>query len=286
MCVIIGEEIEIRVANTSIFARINSMLEQVLVYSMQVFTDKPSALVLPIPIEQGLGEKALSFIDLSGYRTFFDDLHQACQPIITDLEASADCGSIETDIMTTLKVHSVGDYEASFVPSRNGFSRLDNRFQLDGDLWDAMPDYSDYGFAVFQLKSSTAKDIYHEGKMVHPMAFIFKTRNPDNVFFPTVHVHDRFFHQKAYFDHSLYTQLPDKALSRLSYLDRMIHSPFNLINQREKEIIELNSPYIRASANPAKNHMDIKKANGVIESEQLLYGLDVHGFYTNQDFWL
>ncbi len=91
-------------------------------------------------------------------------------------------------------------YVASFVPSVADFVRLDPRFRLPEVLFDAVPHYADYGFAVFQLAP---------GKVtVHPMALRFPTRDPDRLFFPTVHVHDGRFHAKAKFDHALYFQTP------------------------------------------------------------------------------
>jgi hypothetical protein len=46
---------------------------------------------------------------------------------------------------------------------------------------------------------------------VHPMAMTFPTRDPDRLFFPTVHVHDGRFHDTAKFDHALYFQRPSSA---------------------------------------------------------------------------
>ena len=40
----------------------------------------------------------------------------------------------------------------------------------------------------------------------HPMAFEFPRRDPDTLFFPTVHVHDGRVHAEARFDHSLFWQ--------------------------------------------------------------------------------
>jgi hypothetical protein len=99
-----------------------------------------------------------------------------------------------------LEVHAVGSFVASYVPTRGDFDRLDPRFRVPDVLFDAVPRYADYGFAVFQLAP---------GKVtVHPMALTFPTRAPDRLFFPTVHVHDGSFHSRARFDHALYFQTP------------------------------------------------------------------------------
>lgn len=81
-----------------------------------------------------------------------------------------------------LRVHEVGSFEASFVPSLADFSRLDARFRLPDGLWEGLPIYADYGFAVFKLKAGERK--------VHPMAFEFASRDRRQLFFPTVHIHD------------------------------------------------------------------------------------------------
>ena len=46
---------------------------------------------------------------------------------------------------------------------------------------------------------------------VHPMAFLFPTRAPERLFFPTVHVHDGDVHQEAKFDHTLYCQVSHRG---------------------------------------------------------------------------
>lgn len=100
-----------------------------------------------------------------------------------------------------LVVHSVGSFEASYVPTRADFSRLDRRFHLPEEVWDGLPRYADWGFAVFKLKKGKAKRI-------HPMAFRFPTRDPRRIFFPTIHVHDGELKATASFDHALYFQPP------------------------------------------------------------------------------
>lgn len=64
----------------------------------------------------------------------------------------------------------------------------------------AVPAYADHGFAVFQLKPGDVT--------IHPMGLVFPTRAPDQLFFPTVHLHDGRFHATAKFDHALYFQHP------------------------------------------------------------------------------
>ena len=139
----------------------------------------------------------------------------------------------------TLEVHNVGDYEASFVPTIADFSRLDARFKLPDKTWSQIPEYADYGFAVFKLNQSVMQPATgfqmprlpersnpsmrrtmsqrgpvsnQEDHEFHPMAFSFPTRMPDAVFFPTVHIHDGEVHESEEFDHTLYLQ-PHPAIA-------------------------------------------------------------------------
>jgi hypothetical protein len=105
-----------------------------------------------------------------------------------------------------LEVHEVGDFEASFVPRAFDFERLDARFRLPRAVWDALPAYADWGFAVFKLRNKTRRKKHAPPAEFHPMAFVFPRRDPSALFFPTVHVHDGAVHPSAKFDHALYAQ--------------------------------------------------------------------------------
>ncbi len=65
------------VANTRIFARSCAAGHQVLVYSMTMDADDELAMILPLPVKSGIGELDVSFIDLSAYADFFEDLEKA-----------------------------------------------------------------------------------------------------------------------------------------------------------------------------------------------------------------
>jgi len=103
----------------------------------------------------------------------------------------------------TASIDCLGAFDASFVPSADDFDRLDPRFRLPSGVRDALPQYADYGFAVFKLRD-TAGAV----KGAHPMAFEFETRMPQALFLPTVHVHDGSLHAAARFDHIAYLQGP------------------------------------------------------------------------------
>lgn len=155
------------------------------------------AMVLPVPVKPGSGEKAMHFYDFSGYRSVFSDLGQ----MFPEMSYRGDpFGAVPAAGAPpqTLEVHSVGAYDASFVPGIADFARLDPRFRLPDNVWPKLPAYSDFGFAVFKLKPNHGP--------VHPMAFSFPSALKGEVFFPTLHIHDGEIHDRETFDHTLYVQ--------------------------------------------------------------------------------
>lgn len=186
------------VANTNIFARASQNGRQFLAYSMKVDANEELAMILPIPVPKGSNEKAVEFINLEGYEDFFEEM-QSGFPAATTVDSSRD--SQKKSDAPLLEVKKVGKFEASFVPSLKDFSRLDERFRLPMKVWDKLPIYMDYGFAVFQLMKESKGE-----QKVHPMAFEFPRANPRALFFPTVHIHDGSVPGKAHFDHFLFCQ--------------------------------------------------------------------------------
>jgi len=186
------------VSNTRIFARMNGDGNQVLAYSMALKTAQPVAMLLPLPVAQSHGAAGLKFVSLEDYPRFFLDLELGFpkRPNYFTLPTFSRC----LGPAAFLQVHSVGSFEASFVPTLTDFARLDPRFALPRETWAQLPLYREYGFAVFQLKAGESK--------VHPMAFSFAPAKPDRLFFPTVHIHDGQVHDRAEFDHTLYCQAP------------------------------------------------------------------------------
>jgi len=236
------------VSNTKIFARFTQKGEQAVVYQMHYKAKEPLAMILPIPVGSK-EEDAVTFVDLSEYERFFDDLHKGfpapkSRGIALGETKSAPAPKAE------LKVVEVGNFVASFVPSVDDFERLDKRFRLPKSTWGKLPMYRDYGFAVFQLKS--------EAESVHPMAFTFPTRMPDGpLFFPTVHIHDGEVHAKADFDHTLYLQPKDAS---------------QMLPRGWEE-----------SPQPAGMFVKIKAAKGLIDADLHCYRRKLNGELKNED---
>ncbi len=236
------------VENTKIFARSAGDGKQFLVYSMAYSADDALAMILPVPTPVAAAEDAVGFIDLSGYEAFFDDMAKGfIGPQSRTFSVPLPAG------LLSLQVHEVGSFQASFVPTLDDFARLDSRFRLPMQIWDALPRYSDYGFVVFKLQAGA--------KNIHPMAFSFVRRNPSELFFPTVHIHDGNVEKKAHFDHALYCQMPHPAPDwRISSDD-----PF------------------AGKATAAKMFMDCDKAQGVLDPEGFIQMKRLRGMYVNED---
>lgn len=184
----------VHVSKTNVFARMVAPGVQGLGYGMNLTTSQEIAMVLPLPVAPS-GEDAVTFVDLSAHPRMFSDF----DALFESLVGAAKGGFSLARSKRTLVVHDIGSFLASYVPSRRDFDRLDPRFRLPGVLFEAVPHYADYGFAVFQLKPGRVT--------VHPMGLTFPTRDT-RLFFPTVHLHDGRFHARAAFDHTLYYQLP------------------------------------------------------------------------------
>lgn len=197
------------VGKTNLFARASGE-RQLLVYSMNVATSGPVAMILPLPVPPGSPEDAVRFIDLHGYPRLFTDLDAGFPELV--LGAPKRGGLWRSAAPPRqLEVHRVGDFEASFVPTLADFARLDPRFRLSDTVWRALPQYADWGFCVFKLIEAPAWFGARwfgrvKPRTIHPMAFEFPRRDPARLFFPTVHVHDGEVHARADFDHTLYYQ--------------------------------------------------------------------------------
>jgi hypothetical protein len=152
--------------------------------------------------------------------------------------------------MKTLEVVTVGNFEASFVPTVNDFVRLDERFRLPTGTWAGIPGYQNYGFAVFKLKAGAMT--------VHPMAFSFPRKDAGSLFFPTVHIHDGKVHAKAGFDHVLYCQP---------------HGDYYPAFASKWE----------ESHGQASQFMDIPESKGIVQADQHCYKLEMHGTLPNRD---
>src|SRR5205807_9271838 len=180
----------ISVSSTNIFARPAENGRQFLVYSMNIRAKYDLAMILPLPVKTPANEKDVQFIELKSYPDFFSDMEKGFPRPPSKEGVTLLSGTRAGDHVEKLEVIQVGNFEASFVPTVNDFSRLDERFRLPKDTWSKLPAYKTYGFAVFKLKPGAMT--------VHPMAFSFPRKDPVTLFFPTVHIHDGKVHKDAH----------------------------------------------------------------------------------------
>lgn len=237
----------VHVAQTRIFARALGHGRQALVYAMEFEAAADVAMILPLPTPPGSAEDDVGFVDLSEYPELFEDLQKGF-PLPAAVRSF---GGPAPQFLSLLEVKQVGAFEASFVPSPGDFDRIDPRFQLPPSLVEAFPAYGDYGFAVFQLRGGEGRE------KVHPMAFTFPRRDPDALFFPTVHVHDGVAHPEAHFDHQLYCQWP--------------HA--------------LSAPWWKTGL-PAEHHVDVGRALGLVDGGLPVASMALHGTQPNDDTWV
>jgi len=235
------------VTSTNIFARSAQKERQFLAYEMKLAADEDLAMILPIPVPPKSPEDAVRFVSLEDYPDFFKDL--AAGFPAPESKSRGDGAPALGKAEKPLAVVEVGAFEASFVPTVDDFSRLDERFRLPATAWDALPAYKDHGFAVFKLKKGAKK--------IHPMAFEFPRRDGKRLFFPTVHIHDGAVHPTAKFDHSLYLQKrDDEGISVLAWRE---------------------SPKLAAS------FAKIDKAAGLVDGTRHVYLREIRGVQKNED---
>jgi hypothetical protein len=251
------------VGATKIFVRAVDALHQALVYEMKVAAAAPVAMVLPIPVPKASRDDAVRFVDLSAYDDFFRDVERAFPP---PPASGPIAGAVPFGApRQMLQVHQVGKFEASFVPTIADFTRLDPRFRMPAAVFDRLPAYRDFGFAVFQLR-----DVRTTPDRVHPMAFVFPRRDPSLLFFPTVHVHDGVVHEMAHFDHSLYMQL-----------DEAPNPPEFTFAPNPNDPLRPHGWW--PSVGVAANSIDIARTKGLVEGSWPLRTQKLVGTFLNQD---
>jgi hypothetical protein len=243
MCCFSGNVTFVR--GTRIFARITEVGRQAIVYQMQFGAKQDLAMILPLPVAKGADEKAVKFIDLSGYGNFFGDLRSGF-PFPKGVGRGSG-GAVALAAGGLLEVKQVGSYEASFVPTVKDFERLDPRFRLPAETWSALPAYADHGFAVFKLRVGVQQE--------HPMAFTFPTRRPETLFFPTVHIHDGKVHPEEDFDHQLYCQVARTGLFAMTEWQESerLAAAFTKPEKSEQLIVGDAHVYRRALVGKLKN---------------------------------
>ncbi len=211
-------------------------------------------MILPLPVPPASREDAVRFIDFRAYPGFFADLHRPFSGNPTHTGGGAANAKLPEP---RLKVHRVGSFHASFVPSIADFARLDERFRLPDAVWG--PRYADWGFAVFELVDVT------DTSVIEPMALDWPRRDPTALFFPTLHIHDGTAHASAEYDHNLFFQTHEhEAIARVGNHARRAASS-------GKAAPEFSSPL---------------RARGVLDQELPVQVARFEGVLPNSDAWM
>jgi len=248
----------VSVNNTQIFARVSARGTQYVAYEMNYESDGENAMILPTPVRQPVRDDSLRFVDLKDHAGFFADLARGFpySPPSFSIGCSAQKPSATSK---ELQVFEVGNYIASFVPTRMDFARIDSRFRLPEATWSRLPRYKDFGFAVFQLAAGSLRP--------HPMAFEFETAI-QFIYLPTLHIHDGEVHDTEEFDHVLCLQ----------------HTGFDsqVYAYQNSDVPDKSTGLVR-SKHVATRFCDIAKSNGVVDANLLVHRRIIRGINPNQD---
>lgn len=217
------------VSNTRIFARATSKGTQYLVYQMDYAADGDIALILPLPTPPNTPADAVHFIDLVGYRDFFADIEKGF-PYTRGVPAVK--GKTRDDARA----------QASFLASLVEFAELEEQFRIPQETWDKLPEYHDFGFAVFKIRA--------DAPLRSPIALEFPMRNPNLLYFPTLHIRDGEAPEDANFDLDLFCQA--------------------------------RSGWLR-TYDVASSFMDINKAQGILDPGERVSRMTVQGMHPNSD---
>ncbi len=246
------------VSNTKIFARLTDKGTQLLAYAMDYQSDVPNAMILPVPTTGR--EDALRFIDMSGYEDLFRDLQRGFPTVRPLFSKALPTSRAAVEDSAPLKVHKVGSFVASFVPTVDDFDRLDPQFVIPKETWGQVSGYEGYGYAVFQLDEEAGK--------THPMAMEFETTLKQKVFFPTLHIHDGEVHSHESFDHYLFLQ----------------HAGFDsVVGAYDGPKTEDSKTRMVRSKLDAGAFTKADKSNGLIVPELLLHRKRLRGMLRNED---
>ena len=246
MCIFSGKIEE--VSSTSIFCSDLGNNKRCTIYQMNVNTKRDVAMVLPVPTQ-----KEIEFVDFSDYDNFFEDLDRLFPKPVT---RSSSRSVMKGGGLEPLAVHSVGSFVASFVPSLDDFDRLDKRFKIGEDLWDELPNYEAFGFAVFKLKPGNQK--------VHPMAYKYVTNAPMMIYFPTSHVHD----------------------GRVPLVDRFDHNLYFQLGFRFGNCEKWRTGKSKDGAGAVQEFVDINKCQGLVRVNREIQKRSIHESHRNGDFYL
>jgi hypothetical protein len=142
---------------------------------------EPTAMILPFPLIKG--KNRIKLYDFSKYPKLFKDLDKMFKKV----SRGGDMLSFDSDYMAQnsgrLKIHNVGSYKASIVPSYDSFKKLEtSKFNMSPSVVKLLAQFysTGFGFIVCQIRQNAS---------YHPFAYIHEMMTDGKLFVPTKHHH-------------------------------------------------------------------------------------------------
>jgi hypothetical protein len=180
-----------KMSSTKIFVCPNKQkTHQLTVYSNEVSSSVENMMVLPVP---SYNQSDIQFMDLSNNKNIFRILENA-----TTMQTRG--SDMSWSRPKSLKVHDVGSYKASIIPSLDEFKDLDKSVfskDLPEEFLQILKKYysENYVFIACILKTGSSE--------YHPFGYISPIIN-NQLFVPTRHVHNEHEETMSDWDHSIY----------------------------------------------------------------------------------
>lgn len=170
---------------------------QYLAYEFNYAANGMTALIIPIPVSTKDRDRSVKTLNLAPYNSFFDHLSRAFPRDVVESRAEK----------VLQYVDHVGPI--TYWPSLTEFEdKVDARYKLPQQFWNKLSFYQDWG-----LISVILPDTSNKISRVFPIAFEFKTRIPEGLFFPTLELNDCNIKPSASFNHEIYYQGKRRQLS-------------------------------------------------------------------------
>jgi len=204
------------VKGTKMFARLDGIGNQYIVYSVEYASATDCVVVLPLPVADD--GASVQFVALDDYGDFFNDLASGFVPPSMGrwMQVKSD-----SSVIPSLRADGM-----AYLGSTQDFARLDSGFRPPADFLDWYPHYRDFGFVVIKLPSTelpmeaiggfSAEELTERRRelgfvtpdrvRLHPIAFRFASREPRCIYYPTILIQDGEFRPTMEMDHTLYLQ--------------------------------------------------------------------------------
>lgn len=205
-------------ARTSLFARRVSVTHQVLVFA-EVGPDSEGErpiIVLPLPVPASAQASDVRFLDLSTSPGFFDQLDRAFPPeeYLPRTSQGPGGGSAGGSAPSDGPRPPAGAYAAHYVASAAELTALGTAKSDPVDLGAIAARYPQHGFAIFELDPKPRSWLARltstlAGRGRAPVGLEFPSRDPERLYFPSLHLASVDISRPLPYDHAYYIQADD-----------------------------------------------------------------------------